>query len=85
VTTTVKARPPCPTKGGEPPGHAKVTSAPARPCGNGGAKDNGRNNGIVVLLPLVLGGLVASGRRRLVTAARRRGDAAAPDAGWSQR
>jgi hypothetical protein len=48
-----KARPPCPDKGGSPPGHAK-TDGPHKACGKGKDKGNGgKNGGIVLILPLL--------------------------------
>jgi hypothetical protein len=48
-----KAHPPCPNKGGSPPGHAK-TDGPHKACGKGKDKGNGgKNGGIVLILPLL--------------------------------
>jgi hypothetical protein len=48
-----KARPPCPDKGGSPPGHAK-TNDPHKACGKGKDKGSGgKNGGIVLILPLL--------------------------------
>jgi translation initiation factor IF-2 len=55
-----KAAPPCPTKGGTPPGHQKVQPPPDRPCGNGSS--NGKSGGVVLVLPLLAGGLVGGAR-----------------------
>lgn len=78
VHQTVKARPPCPGDSSGPPGHQKVLPPPGRPCtggaGNGTSHGNGKN-GIVFVLPLGLGSLVAGATRRLTSrraAARRR-------------
>jgi hypothetical protein len=47
-----KARPPCPSKGGTPPGHAK-TDDPHTSCGSGKGKSGGKNGGIILVLPLL--------------------------------
>jgi hypothetical protein len=48
-----KARPPCPDKGGSPPGHAK-TNDPHKACGKGKDKGKGgKNGGVVLILPLL--------------------------------
>lgn len=50
---TAKARPPCPDKGGSPPGHAK-TNDPHKACGKGKDTGNGgKNGGVVLILPLL--------------------------------
>jgi hypothetical protein len=54
--TKAKAHPPCPSKYGPPPGHAK-TQDPHKPCGNGGGKGGNDKDtaqgGIVLILPLM--------------------------------
>jgi hypothetical protein len=49
-----KQRPPCPTKGGTPPGHAK-TADPHGSCGDGKGKGKGKGSsgGIILVLPLL--------------------------------
>lgn len=66
-----KPRPPCPGDGSRPPGHNKVEPAPGRPCA---PKDKGKGsggNGMVVVLPLAIGGLAATIRTRLAFGSRR--------------
>jgi hypothetical protein len=73
-----KPRPPCPGDASGPPGHNKVAPPPSRPCTPGTPNGNGSGgNGMVVVLPLALGGLAATIRtwfllssRRLVRATR---------------
>jgi hypothetical protein len=52
-------RPPCPTKGGPPPGQDK-TADPHKPCGKDKEKDKpkdqGSKGGIVLILPLLATG-----------------------------
>jgi hypothetical protein len=54
-----KLRPPCPTKGGPPPGQHK-TADPHKPCGKDKEKSkgngNGSNGGIFLVLPLLATG-----------------------------
>ena len=63
-------RPPCPSAGGDPPGHNKGQEPMTRPCGGKGDHGNG-GSGVVIVLPLALLGAAASGRRLLVAGAGR--------------
>ena len=52
----VKAKPPCPTEGGPPPGHNKTVD-PHKPCKDKGTSNgNGSNSGIFLILPLLATG-----------------------------
>ncbi|HYX10543.1 MAG TPA: hypothetical protein VE817_01090 [Candidatus Acidoferrum sp.] len=64
-----KPRPPCPGDGSGPPGHNKVEPPPGRPCSAKGKGSGG--TGMVVVLPLALGGLAATIRARLMLGSRR--------------
>jgi hypothetical protein len=56
-----KPRPPCPGDASGPPGHHKVEPPPGRPCTPATSNGNGHGgNGLVVVLPLALGGLAAT-------------------------
>ena len=71
VGRVLKPRPPCPADADGPPGHAKVAPPPTRPCAPGTKGHGAGSNGMVVILPLALGGLVATIRTRLVVGSRR--------------
>jgi hypothetical protein len=64
-----RPRPPCPGDASGPPGHNKVEPPPGRPCSPKGKGAGG--NGMVVVLPLALGGLAATIRARLMLGSRR--------------
>ncbi|HEX2755486.1 MAG TPA: hypothetical protein VHM48_08485 [Candidatus Limnocylindrales bacterium] len=66
-----KPRPPCPGDTSGPPGHNKVSPPPARPCTPVAHGKAAGSNGMVVVLPLALGGLAAAIRTRFVLASRR--------------
>ena len=61
-----KARPPCPDGTSGPPGHHKVAPPPARPCAGSDHGKGSSGSGVVVVLPLAIGGLAAALRTRLV-------------------
>jgi hypothetical protein len=68
----IKPRPPCPGDASRPPGHHKVAPPPARPCTPATSNGNGHGgNGLVVVLPLALGGLAATIRTRFMLSSRR--------------
>lgn len=63
-----KPRPPCPSADNRPPGHNK-SGVITRPCG--GKSDQGKGgSGVVIVLPIALLGVAATGRRRLASGAR---------------
>jgi hypothetical protein len=67
-----KPRPPCPGDASGPPGHHKVVPPPGRPCAPATSNGNGHGgNGLVVVLPLALGGLAATIRTRFKLSSRR--------------
>ena len=71
-----KPRPPCPGEASGPPGHHKVAPPPGRPCAPATSSGNGHGGtGMVVVLPLALGGLVATIRTRFVLSSRQIGRA----------
>jgi hypothetical protein len=65
-----KPRPPCPSVDTLPPGHHRSAEPGTRPCGGKGEHPKG-GGGVVIVLPIALFGLVASGPRRLAAGARR--------------
>ena len=66
-----KPRPPCPGDASGPPGHHKVVPPPGRPCAPATSDGNGHGgNGLVVVLPLALGGLAATIRTRFMLSSR---------------
>jgi hypothetical protein len=68
----IKPRPPCPGDASGPPGHHKVVPPPGRPCAPPTSNGNGHGgNGLVVVLPLALGGLAATIRTRFMLSSRR--------------
>jgi hypothetical protein len=71
VGVVLKPRPLCPSDADGPPGHHKVAPAPTRPCAPATKSHGSGGNGMVVVLPLALGGLAAATRTRLVLGARR--------------
>ena len=73
VGRVARPRPPCPGQADGPPGHNKVASPGARPCTHGTKGHGSGSNGMVVVLPLALGGLAATIRTRLVRGSRRLG------------
>ena len=67
-----KPRPPCPGDASGPPGHHKVVLPPGRPCAPATSNGNGHGgNGLVVVLPLALGGVAATIRTRVMLSSRR--------------
>jgi hypothetical protein len=54
-----------------PPGHHKALPPPSRPC-SGGASQGSHKNGVVVVLPIGLGGLILGLKGRLTDRRRRR-------------
>ena len=65
-----KPRPPCPGDASGPPGHHKVVPPPGRPCAPPTSNGHG-GNGLVVVLPLALGGVAATIRTRFALSSRR--------------
>ena len=71
-----QAHPPCPGTVDGPPGHHKGEPW-AKPCGNGGGGDKGKDakGGLVIVLPLALSMALAGSRRRVAESLRWRASA----------